>query len=361
VTSVREAFDAYPVRSGRLWAALVLALAASLALTSPVAADGSGARAEALLAPVAPELRAAAAPLIQQPFPPLSVEVLPQMRAHRWDTREPLSDVPFEMRTTPGPEGAPDVTLLVVNARPGTSRPGILHTHGGGYVLGSADAATVSLQEMARTLGCVIVSVDYRLAPETTYLGSIEDNYAGLKWMHGHAKALGLDPNRIAVMGESAGGGHAALLALTARDRGEVPVLFQMLVYPMLDDRTGSSRPVPDHIGQLVWTAERNRFGWRSFLGQEPGTDSVPAAAVPARREDLSGLPPAFIGVGAIDLFVDENIEYARRLIDAGVPTELLVVPGAFHGFDAIGADTVIGQRFNQAKIAALRRAFDSG
>jgi acetyl esterase/lipase len=141
-------------------------------------------------------------------------------------------------------------------------------------------------------------------------------------------------------------------------DRGEVPVLFQSLIYPMLDDRTGSTRVPPPHIGKLVWTAESNRYGWRSFLGMEPGGKDVPAAGVPARVEKLAGLPPAFIGVGAIDLFIDEDIEYARRLIDAGVPTELQVVPGAFHGFDIFARDKEIVKRFNAAKVHALRAAF---
>jgi acetyl esterase/lipase len=177
-----------------------------------------------------------------------------------------------------------------------------------------------------------------------------------LRWLHEHAEEIGVDPARVAVMGESAGGGHAALLALTARDRGQLPIAFQCLVYPMLDDRTGSTREVPSPIGTLLWTATSNQFGWRSFLGQEPGGSTVPAGAVPARVADLAGLPPAWIGVGSIDLFVDEDIEYARRLIAAGVPTELLVVPGAFHGFDGIAADTAVAKRFNAAKLDALRR-----
>ena len=201
-------------------------------------------------------------------------------------------------------------------------------------------------------------SVEYRLAPETTFAGSVEDNYAGLKWLHAHAVELGADPARIAVMGESAGGGHAALLAIAARDRGEVPLAFQCLVYPMLDDRTGTSRTVPAHVGTLVWTPERNRFGWDSFLGVKAGGIDAPKGAVPARVANLAGLPPAFIGVGTLDLFADEDIDYAQRLNAAGVLTELLVVPGAFHGFDGIGAQLPVGKWFNRAKSDALRRGF---
>lgn len=163
---------------------------------------------------------------------------------------------------------------------------------------------------------------------------------------------------KIAVMGESAGGGHAALLAIKARDRREVPVAFQLLVYPMLDDRTGSAVQTPSHIGRIIWTPAANRFGWGSFLGMRPGTAAVPRAGVPARTRDLADLPPAYICVGSIDLFVDENIKYASRLIDAGVATELSVVPGGFHGFDLGSPDAQIVKAFNSAKLTALRKAF---
>lgn len=182
--------------------------------------------------------------------------------------------------------------------------------------------------------GCVIVTVDYRLAPETSDAGSVEDNYAGLKWLHASTATLGVDRARIGVMGESAGGGHAALLAIAARDRGKVSLAFQCLTYPMLDDHTGSSVAAPPSVGRIIWTAQDNRLGWEFSLGMEPGTPNVPANAVPARVSDLGGLPPAFIGGGSIDLFVNEDIDFAQRLNNAGVSTELVVVPGAFHGFD---------------------------
>jgi acetyl esterase/lipase len=268
--------------------------------------------------------------------------------------RPPTADVPFEKRSIPGTGGRPDVTLYVINARRAGSRPAILHTHGGGFVMGTAAGSIADLQAICKALDCLAVTVDYRLAPETIWAGSVEDNYAGLKWLHDEAGELGADPRRIAVMGESAGGGHAALLAITARDRGEVPVAFQCLTYPMLDDRTGSARAVPGHVGKLMWTAASNRFGWQSFLGGPAGARSAPRGAVPARVEVLAGLPPAFIGVGSIDLFCDEDIDYARRLDDAGVPAELIVVPGAFHGFDGFAAP--ISQWFSNAKLDALRR-----
>ena len=162
-------------------------------------------------------------------------------------------------------------------------------------------------------------------------------------------------------MGESAGGGHAALVAIKARDRGEIPLVFQSLVYPMLDDRTGSTVRMPPHIATVGWTAAENRLGWNSFLGVEAGGTSVPARAVPARHENLAGLVPAWIGVGGVDLFVSEDIEYARRLTLANVPTELLVVPGGFHGFDRMAPTTSLAQAFTRLKLDALRRAFGLG
>jgi acetyl esterase/lipase len=308
---------------------------------------------------VDPELRPAARQ-VQQMFASISAlseESLPAMRQSSAMAQPPAAGVPFSERAIAGGKGGPEVRIYVVNAKPGAARGGILHTHGGGYVLGAAKSAIGSLQQIAAELDCAIVTVDYRLAPETRWAGSVEDNYAGLRWLHEHADEIGVDRSRLAVMGESAGGGHAALLAIAARDRGEVPLAFQCLVYPMLDDRTGSTRQVPETVGTLLWTAESNRFGWRSFLGEEPGGPSVAVAAVPARVENLAGLPPAWIGVGSIDLFVEEDIDYTRRLIAAGVGAELLVVPGAFHGFDLIAADTSVAKRFNAAKLEALRRA----
>jgi acetyl esterase/lipase len=254
--------------------------------------------------------------------------------------------------------GAPDVHIYIVNAAPQSPlRPAILYTHGGGFIFGDAKGSLRAVQELAAAVGCVIVSVDYRLAPETRFPGSLEDNYAALKWLYHNAAELGVDPSKLAVMGESAGGGHAAILAIAARDRGEVPLAFQALVYPMLDDRTGSTRKVPPYIGKLIWNSDSNRFGWTSFLGVPAGSAQVPNGAVPARVKDLRGLPPTFIGVGSIDLFVNENIEYAQRLIQAGVLTELIVVPGAFHGFQAAVPDAPVSKQFN----AALHTALVSG
>ncbi len=175
-------------------------------------------------------------------------------------------------RRIPGPKGAPDIHLVIVDPAPGgKNRPALLHIHGGGYVSGTAAHFTTGLQRIAQSCGCVVVSVEYRLAPETRFPGSLEDNYTALRWLYTNAGDLGVDRKRIAVGGESAGGGHAAALAIAARDRREIPIALQVLIYPMLDDRTGSTRSVPPHIGAFVWTAESNVFGWTSLLGVPAG------------------------------------------------------------------------------------------
>ncbi|HEU4651727.1 MAG TPA: alpha/beta hydrolase [Croceibacterium sp.] len=343
------------------------AKAAGLALAAGMTLRGGWAMAQAEADPrlaalehVDPELRPAARQVLAMSGQTgsFSDETLRAMRAGTPPSPPLLGDVPVREVQVP-PQGAlPGVTVQVVNSGPGEGKPAILHTHGGGYILGSAKSELRFLQETARTLGCTIVSVEYRLAPETRYTGSVADNYAGLLWLYRNAAELGVDRARIALMGESAGGGHAALLAIAARDRGEVPLVLQALIYPMLDDRTGSTRQVPSHIGAIGWDAPANRFGWRSFLGAEPGGADVPVAGVPARLESLEGLAPAFVAVGGVDLFVSEDIDYARRLTEAGVPTELLLVPGAFHGFDRVAPDTRLAHLFTEAKHEALRRAF---
>lgn len=298
-----------------------------------------------------------------QPNPPLNLQTLADARRRMGAyAGVPLGIPAAREELLPGRGDQPPVRVFAINAGQRTRdgqdqpRPAIVHMHGGGFVLGTARISVRAMQELAAALDCVIVTVDYRLAPETRFPGSLEDNYTALKWVYDQAAILGVDRTRIAVMGESAGGGHAAMLAIAARDRGEVPLCFQMLVYPMLDDRTGSTVAKPPYMGAIGWDAPSNRFGWTSLLGVPAGSARVPAGSVPARVADLKGLPPAFIGVGSIDLFVDEDVDYARRLLDAGVPTELVVVPGGFHGFDFVRGTPVV-ERYRAHFMAALRQA----
>lgn len=303
------------------------------------------------------ELRAAALQMLSQPSAPLTKATLAQVRAS-WVPPPLLSSPEVTIVTAPGRRGDPGVPVELIGAgRTDRARPAILHIHGGGFISGRARNMTAFCQQLSAEFDCVVVNVDYRLSPETPYPGPVEDNYAALAWLHREAGRLGVDPGRIVLMGESAGGGHAAILAIVARDRGEIPIRHQVLLYPMLDDRTGSTCAPPPHVGTIGWDAAANRFGWDSFLGGAAGATRVPSGAVPARVADLSRLPPAFIGVGDIDLFVEENFDYARRLTMAGVATELVVVPGAFHAFDFVTPEARVSRDFTRAWKAALKAA----
>ncbi len=260
-------------------------------------------------------------------------------------------------RFVPGPEGAPDVRVLVYipKDRP-HPLPALLWIHGGGYIIGSADQDDAQVKGIVNDVGCAAVSVDYRLAPETAHPGPVEDCYAALKWLHGNADELDVNPDRIAIGGASAGGGLAAALGLLTRDRGEIPLALQLLIYPMLDDRTVTAEDPHPYVGEFVWNPAANYFGWRALLGQEPGSEGVSPYAAAARAENLAGLPPTFINVGALDLFLEEDLEYARRLLREGIATEVHVYPSAFHGFNmAMGA--TLANMFNRDCNDALRRA----
>jgi acetyl esterase/lipase len=232
---------------------------------------------------------------------------------------------------------------------PSRTGPALLWIHGGGYLIGSAAQDDQLCRRFARELGATVASVDYRLAPENPYPVPLEDCYAALAWLAGLPS---VDPARVAIGGASAGGGLAAALALLARDRGEIPLAAQLLVYPMLDDRT-VDRDDLDNPGHRLWNQSSNKFGWACYLA-----DADPDVAVPARREDLSGLPPAWMGVGTLDLFHDEDLAYAERLRAAGVPCQVEVVSGAFHGFDGIVPKAEVSQSFFNSQCAVLREAF---
>lgn len=314
---------------------------------------------------VDPELREGAMQILARPLPdPLDHAAVKAMRS-RNPPPPPVLPAPapqIEMQRIKGIKGQPDVGIAIIGARRGGSpRPAILHIHGGGFIVGRPQDTFPASQKLAEELDCVVVEVDYRLSPETIFPGPLEDCHTALAWLHANAATLGVDPARIAIMGESAGGGLAAMLAIAARDRASVPICYQVLIYPMLDDRTGSTRRVPPFIGTIGWNEAGNVYGWSSLLGRPAGSASVPHGAVPARVADLSGLPPTFIGVGAIDLFVEEDIAYAQSLINAAVPTQLIVVPGAYHGFDFIVPASRAARTFTAAWKAELRAAFANG
>jgi triacylglycerol lipase len=274
-------------------------------------------------------------------MPPLTftAEALPAIRAARekmaMEQMPPLPpEVSIVQEYAPGRDGAPDVRMKIYRTPSDRKdRPAILHLHGGGYVLGSPDSMAPQCCAWAKGMDAVVVAPAYRLAPETAYPGNVEDAYAALAWLYKNAGQLGVDTSKIAVAGESAGGGLAAALALLVRDRKEFSFCFQYLIFPMLDDRTTIRADLSPMFGEYVWDRDKNRFGWTALLGQAPGGHDVSPYAAAARAEDLSGLPPAFISTGAMDLFTEENLDYARRLMATGVPVELHVYPGAPHGF----------------------------
>jgi triacylglycerol lipase len=234
--------------------------------------------------------------------------------------------------------------------------PCIFHIHGGGFVAGASALLESFHYPLVQELGCVLVSVDYRLAPETPFPGGVEDCYAALAWVNDNIGMLNIDPQRIGLLGESAGGGLGAALALLVRDRGEYRLAFQHLIYPMLDDRTCVTEDPNPVTGEFIWTPDNNRFGWSSLLGHGPGAGDVSEYAAPARAKDLAGLPPTFISVPTLDLFLEEDIDYAHRLMRAGVPVELHVYPGGFHAFD-LHPTARLALQARQDSYAALRRA----
>ena len=258
----------------------------------------------------------------------------------------------------PGPDEGAEVAVRVY--RPGGASdqlPCIYWIHGGGYMFGSGLLPDPRVHRWVEQLGCVVASVDYRLAPEHPYPAPLDDCYAGLVWAVAHADVLGIDAERIVIAGGSAGGGLAAGLALLARDRGEVAPCHQLLIYPMIDDRnlTPSS-----HLDTVIWTREANLLGWEAYLGHPPGGDDVPVYAAAARADNVAGLPAAFIGVGTRDVFRDEDIDYARRLLEAGVPVELHVYPGAPHGFEVFAPLAAVSRQLEADIDRALARALRS-
>ena len=270
----------------------------------------------------------------------------------------PPDEVERTEQTIPGSAGSVPVRVLVYKPRGATGPlPAYLNIHGGGLVAGLPEQDEVANRRLAAALGCVVVSPEYRLAPETPFPGPLDDCRSAFDWLVQQATELDVDPQRIALGGSSAGGCLAAGLALQLRDLGGVQPAFLYLVFPMLDDRTGSTRDPSAFAGEFIWTAAQNRFGWTAYLNADPGGEGVSPYASPARAISLAGLPPTWIGCGALDLFIDENLEFTRRLIADGVSTELHVYPGAYHAFQWV-AQAQVTQAYVRDSLNAFRRAF---
>jgi acetyl esterase/lipase len=290
----------------------------------------------------------------------LSAAQLPAVRAELLRAARGITlsdDVERTDVSVPGENGAPAVVMRIHRPKGlADPLPCLYAIHGGGYVLGSYEVEDARLDAWCPRLGMVSVSVDYRLAPETVYPGPLEDCYAGLRWVFEHAKDLGIDQSRIGMMGTSAGGGLAVAAALRARGTGELAIAFQLLSYPMIDDRqlTPSSHwhDVP------VWDPASNEFGWRSYLGDRYATDRVPQDAAPARATDLAALPPTFISVGTVDVVCDESVDFAQRLYRAGVPADLRVYAGGPHGLDRRATDSRLSRQSRRDMLEWLTRQF---
>ncbi len=310
--------------------------------------------------PYDPECGAVLAALPE--FPPLTIEAVPFLRAAEFIPRPTNEDLArggayaVEERTVPGPLGAPEIALVV--CRPTSVAapvPALYYTHGGGMVAGTAWDALAEILDLAAPLGAAVVSVEYRLAPETPHPGPVEDCYAGLVWTVEHAGDLGIDASRLVLIGGSAGGGIAAALALLARDRGGPILAGQLLICPMLDDRNDTPS-VHQMAGLRMWNRSDNELGWTALLGDARGGPDVSPYAAPARATDLAGLPPAFLDVGSADSFRDEDVDYATRIWQAGGAAELHVWPGGFHGFDGFAPQAVLSQACQAAQLTWLRR-----
>jgi len=293
----------------------------------------------------------------------LSAESLPAIR-------ENLDKVegPAELPVQPSEEliQGPDGMLEVFWFDPTLGhkdRPCLLHIHGGGMVLGSARKMTHIGAGLAASLNMPVASIEYRLAPEAPFPAPQEDCYAALVWLDTNSERLGIDRTRIGVTGESAGGGLAAAVAQMSRDRPGPKVAAQLLVYPMLDHRVGGPNDPwrNRHTGEFVWTRSSNQFGWESLRGDYVPDDASKGWFSPSLADDLAGLPPAWIGVGNLDLFFDEDLDYARRLVDAGVPVELHTYPGAFHAFNSMAEASVSKSFARDFRECALRLLAGAG
>jgi triacylglycerol lipase len=305
--------------------------------------------------------------LVDPDFLPL-IDLLPNNQF----TREDLPAIRIESENRfafiGAPPIAPEVKVIAgeggplevywYDPAPGeTGRPALLHIHGGGMVIGSAKSMQQAPSGMAAALGIPVASVEYRLAPDHPFPAPQQDCYTALTWLAAHAGELGVDAARIGITGESAGGGLAAATALMARDLGGPALAAQFLTYPMLDHRTGSGDcPYGNPItGEFVWTRLHNQFGWECLRGDYGADDAHKGWFSPALADDLSGLPPTWIGTGSLDLFLDEDLDYALRLVKAGVPVELHSYPGAIHAFNAI-AEAPTAKAFTRDLLGAMAR-----
>jgi acetyl esterase/lipase len=283
-------------------------------------------------------------------FPPVDLDQYKEAREAAAEALQSVEipvheDVTIGDRIIPGPEDHPSLRVRVYDKKEKEEKlPGLLWIHGGGYVLGSPEESDVLCQQFVTDANCVVVSVDYRLAPEHPYPAALEDCYAALTWLFEQADELGVDKTRLGVAGQSAGGGLTAALSLLARDRKGPEIAFQMPLYPMINDynNTPSSNEV---TGNFIWNHDLNEKGWAMYLNGQNGTEHVPEYAAPSRATDLSNLPRTYTCVGQLDPFRDETLDYVTRLSRAGVDVEFHLYPGVYHSSETLAPEAEISQR----------------
>ncbi|WP_018759405.1 alpha/beta hydrolase [Paenibacillus terrigena] len=290
-----------------------------------------------------------------------------QLEDHLAWSRSLLSNPPIEKsedvcttsRMIPGAAGEMLVKIYEPAQRTDAKLPAMLWIHGGGYVMGHPDMDDALCERFVQAAKCVVVSVDYRLAPEHAYPAAIEDCYAGLTWMTDEAELLRIDLERVAIAGASGGGGLTAALALMVRDKGGPALIFQMPLYPMLDNRNSTTSSHEITTANATWNRANNLAAWRMYLGEENDASDLSPYAVPSRAENLAGLPPTYTCVGQLDLFRDETIEYVTRLAEAGVDVEFHLYPGAYHCFEVFVPQAEVSQRASQSYVDAIARALN--
>ncbi|WP_103109299.1 alpha/beta hydrolase [Brevibacillus reuszeri] len=305
---------------------------------------------------VLPELRQA----LEQ-FPGFQLEE--NLEASRAMLRNPPIEKSEHVNTTSrmiqGAVGEMLVKIYEPSQRTGNKLPAMLWIHGGGYVLGHPDMDDALCERFVQAANCVVVSVDYRLAPEHPYPAAINDCYAALLWMTDEAEELGIDLARVAIAGASGGGGLTAALALLVRDKGGPDLIFQMPLYPMLDNRNRTASSHEILADNATWNRTNNLMAWGMYLGEDASKNELSPYAVPARAESLAGLPPTFTCIGQLDLFRDETIEYVTRLAEAGVDVEFQLYPGSYHCFEVFVPQAEVSKRASQSYVDAMARALN--
>lgn len=306
---------------------------------------------------VLPELRQA----LEQ-FPGFQLEE--NLEASRAMLRNPPIEKSELVNTTSrmiqGAAGEMLVKIYEPSQRTGNKLPAMLWIHGGGYVLGHPDMDDALCERFVQAANCVVASVDYRLAPEHPYPAAIEDCYAALLWMTDEAESLGIDLERVAIAGASGGGGLTAALALLVRDKGGPDLIFQMPLYPMLDNRNRTASSQEILADNATWNRTNNLTAWSMYLGEDASKNELSPYAVPARAESLAGLPPTYTCIGQLDLFRDETIEYVTRLAEAGVDVEFQLYPGSYHCFEVFVPQAEVSKRASQGYVDAMARALNS-